>query len=112
MENKVNVIFILFIIVTLAFGYFWYTRLRTVSPDALLVAADSEREIGREFVSSVNRMRALVINTDFFINPVFESLKDMTPTIELPLNFGRDNPFWWGDSEREDTGGVEPEEGA
>ena len=52
-----------------------------------------ERILGQEFVSIINKLRTIKIDTDFFSSTAFRSLKDMTPIIGPAEEVGRDNPF-------------------
>ena len=91
-KDRSNIFLLIFIIFVLAAVYFWYTQFRTPATDASL-AAGQQQLVGREFVVLINKLKAITINTDFFSEPKFTSLKDLTPIIELPQQIGRDNPF-------------------
>jgi hypothetical protein len=93
MKQTTNIILAAFIIVFLLFGYFWYTKFREDSAGAGSSLPSRERVLGQEFISALNKIKTIKIDTDFFGSEEFRSLKDLTPNVELPEETGRDNPF-------------------
>ncbi len=73
--------------------YFWYTQFRTVNTSESSTVTDQNQLLGRQFVLLVNKLKAISIDSSFFSSEKFTSLMDLTPTIEIPEKFGRENPF-------------------
>lgn len=91
MKNHINIYFFLFLLLFVAGFFFWYLKLRVPVADVGQTAdelLESER-----FLAMVNKIRMIQIDTSFFSNEVFLSLKDLTPIIKIPDDLGRINPF-------------------
>lgn len=75
--------------------YFLFFRSK-VAPEALTStsgSSDGSPVIGQELVTELNRLKSLrSINKNFFTDPAFVSLKDVTQPVE-PQPLGRANPF-------------------
>jgi len=93
MSDKSNLFLIIFIVLTLIAVYFWYTQFRNVDVSVTMSSAGENQLVGREFVFLINKLRAISIDSGFFGDERFTSLKDLTPTIKIPEKFGRSNPF-------------------
>jgi len=89
---KSKIIPIIFVLILLVFGYIYYTRSQNpVSPDVSL--NQDTRIAGQELVAAMNRIEKLTLDIDFFSDPAFKNLKDLTPVIVMPQKTGRPNPF-------------------
>lgn len=91
MKSK-NIIIAIFVIILLVFSYLLYSRRNTLSSSGDTVNKQT-RATGQELVLSMNRIKTLQIDTDFFTSDSFMALRDSTPVIEVPQKIGRPNPF-------------------
>jgi hypothetical protein len=109
MKIKENLILLIFIVLVLGGGYYWYEYIR--SPVLTGESFTDAEVFGREFLSMAARMKRIQISADFLQSSAFVFLKDLTPIIEMPEMVGRPNPFLpiVGDSEL-DTGDVNLED--
>lgn len=93
MTNKTNILFIIFVVIFLGFGYFWYARIGSKPTEAEVSSFSQEKILGREFMATVDKIRTIKLDTSFFEKESFTSLKDLIPEIEEAENIGRKNPF-------------------
>jgi len=56
-------------------------------------ATPGEDENIQEILSMLTKLRNIKIDSEFFNSDVFKSLFDFTPTLQLPQQYGRPNPF-------------------
>lgn len=62
--------------------------------DASLAAVNAgENENTRDILSMLAKLKKIKIDSDFFNNEIFKGLVDFIPTLELPKEYGRPNPF-------------------
>jgi hypothetical protein len=92
MENKTNILFIIFLLIFAAVGYFWYSRISESAGEGT-ISISQEEIFGAEFLSSIKKLKTLEFDTAFFEDEEFQALQDLTPVIEVPEEVGRDNPF-------------------
>ncbi len=57
------------------------------------VAGTEKNEGAKEILNMLTRLRAIKIDTDFFNGDIYKSLVDFLPTLEMPKEYGRPNPF-------------------
>jgi len=65
------------------------------TPVSMLTAVDKteKNEGAKEILSVLTKLRAIKIDADFFNGDIYKSLVDFLPTIEMPKEYGRPNPF-------------------
>lgn len=89
MNIKENLILLVFLMILVAVGYFWYFQWR----QPVVLEDDEGQSFGREFLTMAARIKKIDINTDFFSSEGFLFLKDFTPVIEPAESVGKKNPF-------------------
>lgn len=95
MKNfKKNILVIVLVVAILSTGIIWYMYFgSTPSEPVTRVSEKEENEETRNLVSMLASLQSLRIDTAFFDDPIYKSLIDFSPTIEIPDNLGRANPF-------------------
>lgn len=100
MKNKKNIIWIFLIWIFLAVAllisvYFIYTKVivNEEKDESSLVANVDIGTLGQEFISLVNKIKTIKIDTEFFNSAQFKKLKNFEPVFEYPKNVGRQDPF-------------------
>lgn len=91
-ENKKAIIFLVLILLV-----FWLYKRSGTEIEPLISVLDgegaSQQIIGKELIDELQRLKDLNrINVDFFDNPDFQSLEDISVEVS-PQPLGRTNPF-------------------
>lgn len=95
MKNKKNIIWILLAVALLVLVYFIYTKVIVNEEKDVLspITSTNMGALSQEFISLVNKIKTIKIDTEFFSSAQFKKLKNFEPVFEYPKNVGRQDPF-------------------
>lgn len=92
-ENKTIIIILVLIVLLFVFYKFFGKEIEPLISITKSTHTEGEKIVGQELLDELERLRTLNrINMNFFNDPVFRSLKDISVDV-APQPIGRSNPF-------------------
>lgn len=96
--KKENIFIIVLIAAILIIAFVWFNYFKGENTPSLTRSGggSTEKEVivaGQEFITLLQSLEKVKLDTSFLNDPVYKKLKDLTPEIILPEQTGRDNPF-------------------
>ncbi|MBU1178795.1 hypothetical protein KKB69_00425 [Patescibacteria group bacterium] len=92
-KDKANIIFIIVLIIFLAAGYFGYTKQKNEQSVAVKEKNFKNEIFRKEFIATINKIKTMNLDTEFFKSESFKSLNDLSFDIGTPKYKGKKNPF-------------------
>lgn len=97
--KKENILIIILVAAIIITAFVWFRYFQNRPPPALIQVGGGsaeEKEImvgGKEFIALLKTLEKIKLDTSFLGDPIYKSLRDLTPQIILPQEKGRENPF-------------------